>query len=134
MFSKNIHFPLDFHGFMQLWGELVATLLALGGPLWGYLGYMRVTLGHFWASFGPYRRRMAGVMCLGAGLVGLKAKMCTPFEPEAKSRRAWVRQPGKQGSEPDPPPRRLVWRFWEVWRVLVRSLYTPRGQRPRRIS
>ena len=36
-------------------------------------------------------------------------------------------QPNEQGSEPDrlgggrgrvnPPPRRLVWRFWEVWRV-----------------
>jgi hypothetical protein len=29
---------------------------------------------------------MAGVMRIGAGLVGLKAKMCTPLEPEAKSR------------------------------------------------
>ena len=47
---------------------------------------MRVTLGHFWASFGPYRRRMAGVMRIGAGLVGLKAKMCMPLELEAKSR------------------------------------------------
>ena len=59
---------------MQVWGEFVATLLAFGG--------------HFGASFGPYRRRMAGVMRIGAGFVGLKAKMCTAFEPEAKSRRA----------------------------------------------
>ena len=35
----------------------------------------------------------------------------------------------------NPPPRRFVWRFWEVWRVckMVRGLYTPRGTRPRRI-
>ena len=31
MFSKNIHFPIDLNDFMQMWGELVATLLALGG-------------------------------------------------------------------------------------------------------
>ena len=47
---------------------------------------MRVALGQFWASFGPYRCRLAGVMRIGAGLVGLKAKMCTPLEPEAKPR------------------------------------------------
>ena len=56
------------------------------------------------------------------------------------SRAAWLRQPNEKPSEPDrlgggrgrvnPPPRRLVWRFWEVWRVckMVRGLYTPRGR------
>ena len=43
---------------------------------------------------------------------------------------------------PEPPSSRaargggrLVWRFWEVWRVwnLAHRIYTPRGQRPRRI-
>ena len=62
---------------------------------------MRVTLGNFWASFGPYRRRMAGVMRIGAGLVGLKAKMCTAFEPEAKSKGARRRQPNEVSSEPE---------------------------------
>ena len=55
-------------------------------------------------------------------------------------------QPNEQPSEPDrlgggrgrvnPPPRRLVWRFSEVWRVccLGQGIYTPGGQRPRRMN
>ena len=31
VFEKYPLFPIDFNDFMQLWGELVATLLALGG-------------------------------------------------------------------------------------------------------
>ena len=29
-----------------------------------------------------------------------------------------------------PPPRRLVWRFWEVWEglLMVQGIYTPRGR------
>ena len=151
---------------------------------------------------------MASVMGICGGLVGPKSGnvekplvvVCF-FEV---SRATWGRQRGEQRSEPDrlgggrgrvnPPPRRLVWRFWEVWRVgcwfgastrlearglgglntnvmrvasqrcqqtaekyrlgggrgrvnlplvglfevlevwmLVHSIYTPRGQRPRRI-
>ena len=45
MFSKDIDLRMDFNDFMQLWGELVATLLALGVP-WGLCGRL-------WASFGP---------------------------------------------------------------------------------
>ena len=30
-FRKILIFPIDFNDFMQLWVELVATLLALGG-------------------------------------------------------------------------------------------------------
>ena len=33
-FRKIFIFPIDFNDFMQLWGELVATLLALGGHFW----------------------------------------------------------------------------------------------------
>ena len=40
-FRKIVVFPIDFNDFMQLWGELVATLLALGGHFgvtWGICG------------------------------------------------------------------------------------------------
>ena len=40
-FRKIVIFPIDFNDFMQLWGELVATLLALGGHFgvtWGICG------------------------------------------------------------------------------------------------
>ena len=33
----------------------------------------------------------------------------------------------------NPPPRRLVWRFWRFGGLMVQGLYTPRGTRPRRI-
>ena len=46
--QKILIFPIDLNDFMQLWGELVATLLALGGRLRvTCLGYMRVTLDNF---------------------------------------------------------------------------------------
>ena len=58
------------------------------------------------------------------------------------SRGPRVIQPSERLAEPDrpgggrgrvnPPPRRLVWRFWGFG-GLVQGLYTPRGQRPRRI-
>ena len=62
------------------------------------------------------------------------------------SRAARGRQENEQPSEPDHlgggrgrvnlPPRRLVWRFWEVWRVLELGgcIYMLGGTRPRRIS
>ena len=76
---------------------------------------MRVTLGHFWASFGPCRCRLASVMRIGAGLVGLKAKMCTPFEPEAKSK-----------GGPATPTERSVQRAGVVFRSLWRH-FAPFG-------
>ena len=41
MFSKILIFPIDLNDFIQVWGELVATLLALGdyfGVTWGICG------------------------------------------------------------------------------------------------
>ena len=51
-FRKIFIFPTDFNDFMQLWGELVATLLALGntlGLLGVYAGDFGSLLGQFWA-------------------------------------------------------------------------------------
>ena len=48
-FRKILIFPIDFNDFMQLWGELVATLLAVGGHFgvtWGICGWL-------WVIFGP---------------------------------------------------------------------------------
>ena len=73
----------------------------------------------------------ACVMHTCTGLVGPKTgKVKKPLVFKAflnGSKGAGVRQPNEQVSGPDrlgggrgrvnPPPRRLVWRFWEVWRV-----------------
>ena len=49
---------------------------------------MRVALGHFWVSFGLYRRRMAAVMRISAGLVGLKSENMHATAARSKSKRA----------------------------------------------
>ena len=74
---------------------------------------------------------MAGVTHTGEGLVGPKSEN-VDF---SKVLKAFLKAQGSDGysteefqsDEPDrlgggrgrvnPPPRRLVWRFWEVWRV-----------------
>ena len=74
---------------------------------------------------------MANAMGIYGGLEGPKSEnventLVLPLLFEG-SRVGGGRQPNEQPSEPDrlgggrgrvnPPPRRLVWRFWEVWRV-----------------
>ena len=86
-----------------------------------------VTLGSLWA----YRRRLASMMHICSGLVGPKSgnveKVLVSKSIFRASKKARLPQPNERLSGPDrlgggrgrvnPPPRRLVWRFWEVWRV-----------------
>ena len=62
---------MNFNDFIQLSAQLGATWGAFwgdSGALWKYFG---ANLGWLWA----YSRRMAGVMHMGAGLVGLKSEI-----------------------------------------------------------
>ena len=48
-FGEIFTFPIDFNDVMQVWGELVATLLALGG----HFGVTWGICGRLWVTFGP---------------------------------------------------------------------------------
>ena len=101
-------------------GDFGGTLV----PFWGYFG---ATLG-IWTSNGRYD----GCSCEFDGAIvrpNRAHKQQIHILPTffACHRGARRRQENEQLSEPDrlgggrgrvtPPPRRLVWRFWEVWRV-----------------
>ena len=106
---------------------------------------MRVTLGSLWA----YRRRMACMMCIVAGL------MLSLFDPNGPINRKYTfllvilrvqegpeganrtnngaaRGGGRGEGEGKPPLRELVFKGLEGL-LLSRCIYTPRGTRPRRI-
>ena len=77
------------------------------------------------------RNEMASMMCACAGLVGPKSEnvekvlvLLLLFEgsrgPRGCQSREKLSEPRGLGGgrgRVNPPPRRLVWRFWEVWRV-----------------
>ena len=105
------------------------------------------TLKVYLSQFDAEKLEMASMMGICGSLVGPKSENVEkPFvfvcffqgqKGEEDSREelqpACPDRPGGGRGRVNPPPRRLVWRFWEVWRVLVHSIYTPRGTRPRRI-
>ena len=89
--------------------------------------HFEVTLGSLWA----YRRRMASMMHICSGLVAPESGKVEKvlvfncfFEGSRVQNGFWE---DEQSSETNrlgggrgrvnSPPRRLVWRFWEVWRV-----------------
>ena len=67
-FSKNTHSPTSFNDFIKSMSGFGIDL----GLLWDFFWHMRVTLGSFWVTLGSlwaYRRRIAGMMCVVAGLM-----------------------------------------------------------------
>ena len=71
-FQKPFIFRTVFNDFINFWSEVGA---ALESP-WDNFWHMKATLGALWLHFGvaleplwAYRRRMAGMMCVVAGLM-----------------------------------------------------------------
>ena len=72
LFQKTFIFPTYFNDFIKLFGGLWVDL----GLLWDRFRHMKVNLGPLWGHFGvtlgslwAYRRRMACMMCIVAGLM-----------------------------------------------------------------
>ena len=110
-FQKTLIFPTDFNDFIKLWGEFGVDL----GLLWDVFWHMRATWGtlllHFGVTLGPlwaYGRRMAGMMCIFAGLmVSLSApngsinRKYTFLQRFCLSKKPGASHPCKERAEPE---------------------------------
>ena len=115
----------------------MGSFLAYGGTLEPYL-----------SQFDVEKLEMASVMGICAGLVEPKSENVEKVwvfkaflngqrcdeDPGAGLRRSGPDRLGGGRGRVNPPPRRLFWRFWRFGGLMVQGLYTPRGQRPRRIQ
>ena len=82
---------------------------------------MASVMGIYTGLVGPTSGNVEKVLVFKAFLKGSKRK------PQQKAKRIWA------PPRPPPPPRRLFWGFRRFGGLMVQGLYTPRGQRPRRI-